>query len=100
MVGQTNAGKLPAGRGREKITVARANVGGRSHHRTAAQHHLVAHELAVVLAEGAGERVEARIRKISADGALPELPIDLPNSPRFKRVLLHSSPPNGNLLPL
>ena len=49
-----NAAELPVRVGREEVAVARADVAGRRGARAAAQHVLVAHELAVVLAERAG----------------------------------------------
>src|ERR1700691_1388719 len=73
VVGQSNAGELPARRRREEVAIRGPYMGGRRGHLSPAEHHLVAHALAVVLAEGAGEGMEARIRKISADGPLPDV---------------------------
>ena len=53
--------ELPARVGGEEVAVGRADVAARRGARAAAQHHLVAHELAVVLAERARERPEAGV---------------------------------------
>ncbi len=59
---ETDAGELPAFFRLKKIAIGRADVIARSGAGTAAQHHLVAHELAVVLAERAGHRRDSRDR--------------------------------------
>src|SRR5690606_25527450 len=62
---------LPAGMGGEKIAVGDPAVIGRRHARAAPQHVLVHHELAVVLADGARGRLEARVGRVAAAGPLP-----------------------------
>src|SRR5690349_13783437 len=61
VLGQADAGELPAGFGRKKVAIGPAHVAGGRDARTAAQDHLVAHKLAVVFAQGAGGRREARV---------------------------------------
>ncbi len=61
----------------EEIPVGRAHVRGRRHARAAAQHQLVRHELAVVLAERACERLVARIGRVAARGPLPHVAEEL-----------------------
>ena len=58
---ETQPAELPLRIGREEVAVARAHVAGRRGARAAAQHELVAHELAVVFADGARQRPIARI---------------------------------------
>src|ERR1700723_1541077 len=46
-------------------------MGGGRDRGASAQDHLAAHELAVVLAQGAGQRLEAGITEVGAGGPLP-----------------------------
>src|SRR5258706_8109067 len=72
IIQQPQAAELPARRRREKIAVARTRVTLRCRMRAAAQHHLVDHELAVVLAERAVRRAVARVGQIRAARPLPD----------------------------
>ena len=74
---QPDSGKLPSCLGRKKIAVGRANVPCRRDARSAAQHHLPAHEFAVVLAQRAVQRTESRIAQIGAARPHPTVPIVL-----------------------
>src|SRR5262249_37947103 len=64
VVDQPQAAELPARRRVEEIAVTRARVAIRGRERGAAQHHLVDHELAVILAERTRGRAESRIGRI------------------------------------
>src|SRR5690606_39176809 len=68
---QAQAGELPARSGREEVAVGGADVAGRGRAAAAAQDQLSAHELAVVFAERARQRAEARVRTVGARGPLP-----------------------------
>src|SRR6185312_267009 len=70
---QPNAGNHPARRRRKEITIGRPYMAGWRHCRAATQHHLVRHELAVVLADRAGERVETGIGDIGTGGPFPSV---------------------------
>ena len=59
--GQAHAAELPLRLGREEVAVAGAHVARGRGARAAAQHVLVAHELAVVFADGARRRAVARV---------------------------------------
>jgi hypothetical protein len=61
ILGETQAGELPAAVGVEEIAVGRAGVAGRGGERGAAQDHLVDHEFAVIFADRAGDRAKAGI---------------------------------------
>src|SRR5580700_1890011 len=63
---QPDSGKLPARLWRKEIAVACANVPRRRDARSATQHHLPTHELAVVLAQRSVQRLKARIAKVGA----------------------------------
>src|SRR5690606_18621405 len=65
--------KLPSQWRMKKIAVGMTAVAFRSCYRTAPQHHLVYHELSVVLAYGAGSLPESRIGQIGAFGPFPTL---------------------------
>src|SRR6476660_977909 len=65
------ASEQPPAAGREEVAIRGADVGCRGDARTTAQHHLRAHELAVVFTDGAGRGAEARIRQIRARRPLP-----------------------------
>src|SRR5439155_11246507 len=69
--GQANAAELPARRRWEEVAIALAQVRARRRARAAAQDELVAHELAIVLAERAGERLISRVRRVRALRPLP-----------------------------
>src|SRR3954447_17982183 len=69
--------KLPARGWREEIAIRRANVRSGRSAGTSAQHHLVTHELSVVLAESTGERGESRIGRIGTGGPLPDVAEEL-----------------------
>src|SRR5580765_7205134 len=77
VVGETEAGELPACGGREEVSVGGADVRGGSDAGASAEDHLRAHELAVVLAEGAGERRVAGVAGVGAGGPLPGVAEDL-----------------------
>src|SRR5215470_11268996 len=71
-IGEPQAAELPARGGRKKVAIARPGMPGGSGERRAAQHHLVHHEFAVVLAERAGHRAVAGIGRIGATRPLPD----------------------------
>ena len=71
VLGQPDAAELPARVGIEEVAVGGADVGARRGAGAAAQHDLVAHELAVVLAERAGRRREARVGRRRRWGSTP-----------------------------
>src|SRR3712207_6901386 len=64
---RSHARELPALVGREEVAVGPPRMGGRRGRGAAAQHHLVHHELAVVLAHGAFPRAKAGIGPVGAD---------------------------------
>src|SRR5262245_9783748 len=66
-----DAGELPTSRRWEEVAVAHAHVRARGRARTTAQHHLIAHELAVVFAERPRQGLEARVGRVCAGGPLP-----------------------------
>src|SRR5262249_37382147 len=74
---KSHAGHLPARLGNPKISVARPDVAPGRQARATAQDHPVRHELAVVLAERAGEGLEAGISKVGARGPLPDVADEL-----------------------
>src|SRR5439155_18165949 len=57
----------------EEVAVAAAGMAARRGARRAAQDQLIAHELAVVFAQGAGERLVAGIADVRAGGPLPNV---------------------------
>src|SRR4249919_4328641 len=65
--------ELPARGGREKIAVAGARMASRGGAAGAFQHHLAAHELAVILAHGARLWLEAGVGQIGGLGPLPDI---------------------------
>src|SRR5207248_2507772 len=85
---EPNAAHLPARRRREEVAIAEARVAARRKRRGAAQHQLVAHELAVVLAERARRRTIAGIGRIGAARPLPALaePLGQPAARRRRRM--------------
>src|SRR5215467_7263559 len=78
------AAELPA-RGRiEEVAVADARVARGRGMRAPSQHHLIDHELAVVLAERAGRRTVARIGRIGAASPLPDDAEDIVDDARAR----------------
>ncbi len=77
VLGETEAGELPAGGGREEVAIGGADVGGGRDAGASAKDDLGGHELAVVLAEGAGERLVAGVAGVAAGGPLPHVAEDL-----------------------
>src|SRR5579862_4441753 len=75
---QPHAGELPPRRSREEITIGRSNVRTRRRERAAAKHELIAHELAIVFADGTVRRAITGIRRIRALGPLPNVAEHLP----------------------
>src|ERR1700722_19392425 len=69
--------ELPPCIGGEEIPVARAHVIGRRRARPAAQNELSGHELAVVFADCAFRRLEARVGGKGAARPLPHIAVDL-----------------------
>src|ERR1700679_3105957 len=74
---QPNSGKLPACLRRKEISVAGANVGGGRDAGAASQHHLPAHEFAVIFPQRSSQRSKPRIAKVSARGPLPAIAKEL-----------------------
>src|SRR5258708_5800437 len=70
---QPNSRKLPARLRRKEVPVAGAYVSSRRHARASPQHHLAAHELAVVFAQRPSQRLKPRITQISARSPLPAI---------------------------
>ena len=68
---QADAGEHPPRRRREEVAVRAAGVARGRRQRAAAQHLLVDHELAVVLADRAGRRAEPGVRRVRAGRPLP-----------------------------
>src|SRR6478736_5797482 len=67
------ASEHPTTTGWKEIAIGAANVRSRRDARAASQHHLPAHELAVVLTDGAGRGREAGIGKVGARRPLPNV---------------------------
>ncbi len=61
----------------EEVAVARAQVVQRRGAAAPAQHHLVAHELAVVFTGRAFERLETGVRQVGRAGPGPQIPVPL-----------------------
>ena len=83
---------LPARGGREEVAVGRPDVRARREAGPAAQHHLAGHELAVVLAELAFQRTEARDR---AGRRSPSTPRRRRTSGRERRPSAAARGPRG-----
>src|SRR4029079_13643834 len=66
--------KLPAGGRREEIAVGGAAVAPQIGAAAALQHHLPAHELAIIFAARTFGGFEARVGKVGAGGPLPDVP--------------------------
>ena len=69
----TKNGELPALIGVKEIAIGQPDVASGRRTRSAAQHELVAHELAIVLAQRAGLEPVARIGPIRALRPLPDI---------------------------
>src|SRR5690242_20218827 len=82
IVGQPYAHELPPRMRGEEVAISRANVRWRGRTRTAAQHHLPAHEFAVVLTERAGIRPVSGIGEVRAARPLPDIAEQLLNGLR------------------
>src|SRR5271156_2566447 len=97
---QPNAAKLPPRGRREEISVRAPNMRCRRYYRTTPQHHLIAHEFAVVLAQRARQRGKTRIAQIGARRPLPHIPEHLlqptprPARHRMKRARLEQVAPS------
>src|ERR1700679_290000 len=74
---QAQATELPARGGREEIPVGGADVGRGGDTGASAEDDLRGHELAVVLAEGAGKRFVAGISGVGGSGPLPYVAVHL-----------------------
>src|SRR5580704_6784046 len=72
-VRQTKAGKLPARRRREKVPISSPYMRSRRNHGSSTQHHLAAHEFAVVFAESTRHRGKSRVAEVSTLGPLPHI---------------------------
>src|SRR5262245_44184591 len=71
--GQADSAELPAGVRRKEVAVTPAGVAPRRNTRGATQDKLVAHELAVVLPQGAVRRAITRIARMATRGPLPDI---------------------------
>src|SRR5215469_18426347 len=71
--GEPYAHELPAGRGREEVAVGRAYVASGGGTRASAEHQLVAHELAVVLADRTRGGSESGIGDVGTRCPLPDV---------------------------
>ena len=83
--GEAETGERPAGGRREEVAVGRPGVARRGDARAAAQHHLVAHELAVVLTDRAGRRLEAGVGQVGARRSTPRPRARLAEAGRWRR---------------
>src|SRR5436190_22165769 len=72
VIRQAESAELPTCRRIEEIAIALARMPRRRRLRAAAQHHLIDHELAIVLAERTGGRAVARIGRVGAACPLPD----------------------------
>src|SRR5262245_15756809 len=71
---QAQAGELPAGVGWEEVPITGSDVRLRRRAGASLQHHLIAHELAVVFAQGAAIRPVSGIRRVRAACPFPNIP--------------------------
>src|SRR5437660_9196774 len=71
------AGELPARLRRKEVAIGCANMRAGRHAGAATQHHLSAHEFAVVFAERASGGLVPGIRQIGAGCPLPDIAKDL-----------------------
>src|ERR1019366_2182441 len=74
VVGEAQSRELPAMMRIKEVSIGNTAMSARSCKRGAAQHQLVDHDLAVVLAERALDGPVAGIRRIGAAGPLPDNP--------------------------
>src|SRR5690606_30975311 len=86
IAGQADAGELPAGLRRKEVAIAGADVVARGDTGAASQHVLVAHELAVVFADGPGRRRESGIGVIRAAGPFPGVAVQLDRPARARAL--------------
>ncbi len=77
VLGETEGGELPAGRWAREVTVGGAAVGGGRDAGASAKDDLGGHEVAVVVAECARQRLVAGIAGAAAGGPLPNIDADL-----------------------
>src|SRR5215469_7761755 len=83
VIGEPDPGKLPACLRGKKVSVAGADVRLRRGAGTAAQHHLAAHEFAVVFAQSSGRGLETGIGKVGAGGPFPDVAKNLEQTISF-----------------
>src|SRR4051794_33325503 len=74
---EPDPGELPASFRREKVAIGRSDVRRGGGARSAAQHELPAHELAVVFAQRARKRMEAGVSEVGARRPLPAVAKEL-----------------------
>src|SRR5690606_16111815 len=74
---EPEAEELPAVARVEEAAVRRTDVVGPRRARAAPDHHLIAHKLAVVLAERAGEGLEAGVGGVRRAGPFPDVAVEL-----------------------
>src|SRR5690606_1624840 len=84
---KSEAKELPTISRIEETSVGRADVLGPGRARAAADDHLIAHEFAVVFAEGAGERLEARVGRVRRRRPFPDVAVELADSRLALRVV-------------
>src|SRR5262249_19561353 len=84
VVREPQPAELPACRRIEEVAVAWARMALGRRVRAAAQHHLIDHELAVVLAERTGRRAESRIGRIGTARPLPDDPEGIVDEPETR----------------
>src|SRR5690606_10245618 len=77
LLGQTQAGELPAHGGVEEVAIGGAHVVFRRGATAATQHHLPGHELAVVLTQAAAQRPKAGVGPIGAGRPFPDIAVEL-----------------------
>src|SRR5512135_2451911 len=77
MGSQPEPHELPALMRIEEVAIGLADVPFRRGAGAAAKHELIAHELAVIFADGAGRCLESGIGEIGAPGPFPHIAIDL-----------------------
>src|SRR5437016_7798322 len=73
VIGQPDAGELPAGFRGEKVSIAGPDVRFRSYAGTSAKYHLVAHEFSIVLTESARRGLVAVVGQVGAGGPFPDV---------------------------
>src|SRR5579862_3065878 len=85
---------------REEIAITRSYMTGRGGARAAAQHQLIAHELAVVFANQTGSRLKSRVRSVGACRPFPHVSKHLEMArmfrhPRMEYVLVQERSSDG-----